>query len=295
MKDLFKNINLLKETCKDCGKEIIHSIEKDLNLLLTKDGIKGIVDNKKLSKIEKDIKCEEELELLQVELIKLQEWVDDNNKRVMIIFEGRDTAGKSSAIKRFIEHLNPRKFKVAALSKPTELEVGQYFFQRYFVHLPNPGEIVFFDRSWYNRAIIEPLLNFCTKKQYEHFMQDVPQLEKSITRDGIIIIKLWFEIDRETQLERFEQRLTNPLKYWKLSPVDEKIVDLWDKITAYKEKMFKTTHTKDLPWIIIDGNDQKVARVEAIKYVLSQLPYDGKDETKISLKYDKDIVKKYAD
>lgn len=295
MKDLFENINLLKESCQNCGRDIINSIEEDFNLLLTKDGLKGIVGNKKLSKIEQDIKYEKELELLQSELIKLQDWIYDNKKRVMVIFEGRDTAGKSSAIKRFIEHLNPRKFKVAALSKPTEIEAGQYFFQRYFAHLPNPGEIVFFDRSWYNRAIVEPLLNFCSKKQYEQFMQDVPHLEKSIISDGIIIIKLWFEIDRETQIERFKQRLTDPLKYWKLSPVDEKIIDLWEKITAYKEKMFKITHTKDSPWIIIDGNNQKLAKIEAIKYVLSQLPYDGKDEAKITLKYDKNIVKKYDD
>lgn len=294
MKDLLENINLLKNSCKDCGSEIITMIEEDLRLLMTKDGLKGLVGKKKYSKIKQDIQMEEEIEQLQIELIKLQNWVYENKKRMMIIFEGRDTAGKSSAIKRFIEHLNPRRFRVVALPKPTEMEAGQFFFQRYFAQLPNPSEIVFFDRSWYNRAIIEPLLGFCTKDQHEQFMKDVPRVEKALVDDGIIIIKLWFEIDRKTQLERFEERVKNPLKYWKLSPVDEKIKNLWDEVTSYKEKMFKTTHTKELPWVIIDGDDQKLSRIEAIKYVLSIIPYEGKDEIKVNLKYKKSIVKKYT-
>ncbi len=293
MKDLLENINLLKNSCKDCGSQIITMIEEDLRLLMTKDGLKGLIGKKKYSKIKQDIQMEEEIEQLQIELIKLQNWVYENKKRMMIIFEGRDTAGKSSAIKRFIEHLNPRRFRVVALPKPTETEAGQFFFQRYFAQLPNPSEIVFFDRSWYNRAIIEPLLGFCTKDQHEQFMKDVPRVEKALADDGIIIIKLWFEIDRKTQLERFEERVKNPLKYWKLSPVDEKIKNLWDEVTSYKEKMFKTTHTRELPWIIIDGDDQKVSRIEAIKYVLSLIPYEGKDEIKVNLKYKKNIVKKY--
>lgn len=293
MKDLIENINLLKNSCKDCGSEIITMIEEDLRLLMTKDGLKGLIGKKKYSKIKQDIQMEEEIEQLQIELIKLQNWVYENKKRMMIIFEGRDTAGKSSAIKRFIEHLNPRRFRVVALPKPTETEAGQFFFQRYFAQLPNPSEMVFFDRSWYNRAIIEPLLGFCTKDQHEQFMKDVPRVEKALADDGIIIIKLWFEIDRKTQLERFEERVKNPLKYWKLSPVDEKVKNLWDEITSYKEKMFKTTHTKELPWVIIDGDDQKLSRIEAIKYVLSIIPYEGKDEIKVNLKYKKDIVKKY--
>lgn len=293
MKDLLENINLLKNSCKDCGSQIITMIEEDLRLLMTKDGLKGLIGKKKYSKIKQDIQMEEEIEQLQIELIKLQNWVYENKKRMMIIFEGRDTAGKSSAIKRFIEHLNPRRFRVVALPKPTETEAGQFFFQRYFAQLPNPSEIVFFDRSWYNRAIIEPLLGFCTKEQHEQFMKDVPRVEKALADDGIIIIKLWFEIDRKTQLERFEERVKNPLKYWKLSPVDEKIKNLWDEVTSYKEKMFKTTHTRELPWIIIDGDDQKVSRIEAIKYVLSLIPYEGKDEIKVNLKYKKNIVKKY--
>lgn len=294
MKDLLENINLLKNSCKDCGSEIITMIEEDLRLLMTKDGLKGLIGKKKYSKIKQDIQMEEEIEQLQIELIKLQNWVYENKKRMMIIFEGRDTAGKSSAIKRFIEHLNPRRFRVVALPKPTETEAGQFFFQRYFAQLPNPSEIVFFDRSWYNRAIIEPLLGFCTKDQHEQFMKDVPRVEKALADDGIIIIKLWFEIDRKTQLERFEERVKNPLKYWKLSPVDEKIKNLWDEVTSYKEKMFKTTHTKELPWVIIDGDDQKLSRIEAIKYVLSIIPYEGKDEIKVNLKYKKSIVKKYT-
>lgn len=294
MKDLLENINLLKNSCKDCGSKIITMIEEDLRLLMTKDGLKGLIGKKKYSKIKQDIQMEEEIEQLQIELIKLQNWVYENKKRMMVIFEGRDTAGKSSAIKRFIEHLNPRRFRVVALPKPTETEAGQFFFQRYFAQLPNPSEIVFFDRSWYNRAIIEPLLGFCTKDQHEQFMKDVPRVEKALADDGIIIIKFWFEIDRKTQLERFEERVKNPLKYWKLSPVDEKVKNLWDEITSYKEKMFKTTHTKELPWVIIDGDDQKLSRIEAIKYVLSIIPYEGKDEIKVNLKYKKNIVKKYS-
>jgi polyphosphate kinase len=293
MKDLLENINLLKNSCKDCGSEIITMIEEDLRLLMTKDGLKGLIGKKKYSKIKQDIQMEKEIEQLQIELIKLQNWVYENKKRMMIIFEGRDTAGKSSAIKRFTEYLNPRRFRVVALPKPTETEAGQFFFQRYFAQLPNQSEIVFFDRSWYNRAIIEPLLGFCTNEQYEQFMKNVSKVEKALYNDGIIIIKFWFDIDREEQIKRFDERLTNPLKYWKLSPVDEKIKNLWNEVGEYKEKMFKTTHTSELPWIIIDGNNQKISRIEAIKYVLSLIPYDGKDEVNIDLKYKKDIVKKY--
>jgi polyphosphate kinase 2 len=211
----------------------------------------------------------------------------------MIIFEGRDAAGKGGAIKRFTEHLNPRKYRVVALPKPTEVETGQFYFQRYFKHLPDPGEIVFFDRSWYNRAIVEPVFGFCTKSQYEKFMMEVPEIEHALIDDGIIMIKFWFSISKETQKKRFQERMKNPLKQWKLSPVDKKAQEMWDKITHYKEEMFSKTHTSYSPWIIVNSNDKKSARLESIRYVLSQIDYDGKENAKISLHPDPDIVQRY--
>ena len=247
-----------------------------------------------VSKKKEAVLYEEELRDLQVELIKLQNWVFENNKRVMIIFEGRDAAGKGGAIKRFTQYLNPRKFRVVALPKPTEVEVGQFYFQRYFQHLPNPGEIVFFDRSWYNRAIVEPVFNFCTEEQYIKFMKEVPEQEHSLIDDGIIIIKLWFSITKENQQKRFKERITNPLKHWKLSPVDQKAQEMWDKITYYKNEMFSKTHNSYAPWIIVDSNNKKKARLESIRYVLSQIDYEGKKDTNISLHHDSHIVDRYS-
>jgi len=212
-----------------------------------------------------------DLQELQIKLIKLQNWVHENNKRVMIIFEGRDGAGKGGTIKRFIEHLNPRKYRVVALTKPTQQELGQFFFQRYFLHLPNQGEIVFFDRSWYNRAIVEPVFDFCTQEQYKRFMSEVPLVEKSLVEDGIILIKFWLEIDRKTQQKRFQDRKNSPLKRWKISPIDEKADAMWDKITHYKQLMLSSTHTEYAPWVIIDSNNKKKARLQAINHVLSSI------------------------
>ncbi len=212
-----------------------------------------------------------ELRELQIELIKLQNYVYENKKRVLIIFEGRDSAGKGGAIKRFIEHLNPRKYRVVALPKPSDIERGQFYFQRYFKHLPNEGEIVFFDRSWYNRAVVEPVFDFCTKGQYEKFMKEVNVIEKLLVDDGIELIKFWFDITKETQAKRFYERETNPLKKWKLSELDKKAQQMWDKTTFYVEKMLKETNTKHSPWIVIDSNSQKKARLEAIKYVLNKI------------------------
>ena len=252
-------------------------------------------NDKKLQKIalkeRKKIEYKKRLKELQVELLKLQDWIYENNKRLMIIFEGRDAAGKGSTIKRFIEHLNPRKFNIVALPKPTEIEKGQFYFQRYFKHLPNPGEIAFFDRSWYNRAIVEPLFGFCTKKQYEQFMKIVPEVEKALIEDGIYLIKIWLEISKETQAKRFKERMENPLKYWKLSPIDLKAQELWDETTKYKEAMFKKTSTKISPWVVIDSNNQKKARVAAIKYVLSKFDYTDKDSNKIGNPLDSGLIK----
>ncbi len=228
-----------------------------------------------------------ELELAQIELLRLQDWVYKNGKRVVIIFEGRDAAGKGGTIKRFIEHLNPRKFRIVALTKPTKEEQGQFFYQRYFKHLPSPGEITFFDRSWYNRAIVEPLFGFCTKKQYNDFLHITPQVEQALIDDGIILIKFWLDINKETQKKRFNERELNPLKNWKLSPIDLKAQELWDETTKYQERMFKETSTTISPWILIDSNNQKLARLEAIKYILSTIDYNNKGKTLKNIDYDK--------
>ena len=214
-----------------------------------------------------------ELVNLQIELIKLQNYVHESKKRVLIIFEGRDSAGKGGAIKRFVEHLNPRKYRVVALPKPSDVERGQFYFQRYFKHLPNEGEIVFFDRSWYNRAVVEPVFDFCSKEQYEKFMKEVNLIEKLLVDDGVELIKFWFDISKETQQERFIERETNPLKKWKLSPLDKRAQEMWDKTTFYVDKMLTETNTSYSPWISIDSNSQKNARLEAIKYVLDKISY----------------------
>lgn len=224
------------------------------------------------------VKYEEQLERLQIELVKLQRSVQAANRRVAILFEGRDAAGKGGTIRRFTEHLNPRSIRVVALPKPTEVQQGQWYFQRYVEQLPNPGEIVFFDRSWYNRAVVEPVNGFCTTAQYNTFMQQVPEFEHMLYEDGIELVKFWFSISRREQSERFEARRTNPLKQWKLSPVDGKAQELWDAYTQYKEAMFSRTHTSYAPWTIVAANDKRKARLNAMRFVLSALRYDGKDD-----------------
>ncbi len=294
MKTIFQDIEYLKEHVKEKeAQKVLKELEKNFQLLRTQSGLSQLLQKKKLAKIIRNVEYEQELVELQVELIKLQNWIYDNKKRLMIIYEGRDAAGKGGAIKRFIQYLNPRKFRVAALPKPTEVETGQFYFQRYFKHLPDPGEIVFFDRSWYNRAIVEPVYGFCTDEQYEKFMKEVPEIEHALIDDGIILIKFWFSISKETQQKRFKERMTNPLKHWKLSPVDQKAQEMWDKITYYKEEMFSRTHTSYAPWIIVDSNDKKRARLESIRYVLSQIPYEGREDAKINLHHDPDVVERY--
>jgi len=294
MDTIYQNLDkIAKNTEHEEDLGAILEIKNELSLLKSKKGLMQLVGKKRISRVIKDISYEKELESLQVELIKLQNWIYDNNKRMMIIFEGRDAAGKGGAIKRFTQYLNPRKFRVVALQKPTEVETGQFYFQRYFSHLPNPGEIAFFDRSWYNRAIVEPVFKFCTKEQYEKFMREVPEIEHALIDDGIIFIKFWFSINKNNQKDRFKERLTNPLKHWKLSPVDEKAQELWDEVTQYKEEMFSKTHTGFSPWIIVKSNDKKRARLEAIKYVLAQVNYSEKDEESINLRHDPEIVERY--
>ncbi len=221
----------------------------------------------------KFVQYEKELEKLQVKLINLQNWIINHRKRLCILFEGRDAAGKGGAIRRITHHLNPRHYRVVALPKPTEIEKGQWYFQRYIQRLPNPGEIVFFDRSWYNRAVVEPVNGFCTPEEYEQFMGEVNHFEQMITSDGIHLIKFYFSITKEEQARRFEDIREDPLKRWKLSPVDEKAQELWQEYTAYKEAMFEKTNTEANPWIIIKADRKPKARMEAIRYILDKVPY----------------------
>ena len=243
--------------------------------------------------IQKRLYYEKELRLLQIELVKLQQWIVKNNKRVAVIFEGRDAAGKGGSIRRFTEHLSPRASRTVALNKPTEIEKGQWYFQRYIKELPNPGEIVFFDRSWYNRAVVEPVMRFCTEDQYYKYMLQVPDFEHMLYEDGVYVIKFWLSISKEKQLERFNDRIDNPLKRWKFSPVDQKGQEFWDRYTLYKEQMFSKTHTTYCPWMIVQANDKKIARLESIRYVLSKFDYDGKKEAATTLFPDPNIIMRY--
>lgn len=249
--------------------------------------------NYDLSDLLKRLHYEKELKNLQIELVKLQSWVSEYKKRVIVIFEGRDAAGKGGNIRRFTEHLNPRSMNLVALTKPTEIEKGQWYFRRYIKELSNPGEIVFFDRSWYNRAVVEPVMGFCTQEQYNRFMLQVPAFEHMLYEDGVQIIKFWFSISKEEQKARFDGRLQTPLKRWKFSPVDQKGQELWDKYTFYKEQMFGKTHTTYCPWIIVKANDKKTARLESMRYVLSQFEYTGKEEANTNLLPDPNIVMRY--
>jgi len=236
---------------------------------------------------------EDELKKLQIELVKLQQWIAKNKIRVAIIFEGRDAAGKGGTIRRFTEHLNPRSTNLVALTKPTKIEQGQWYFRRYIKELSNPGEIVFFDRSWYNRAVVEPVMGFCNDEQYFRFMLQVPEFEHMLYEDGVKIIKFWFSISKDEQKARFDSRLKTPLKRWKFSPVDQKGQELWDKYTFYKEQMFSKTHTAYSPWIIVKANDKKVARLETMRYVLSQFEYPDKDKALTTLFPDPNIITRY--
>jgi polyphosphate kinase 2 len=236
---------------------------------------------------------EKELVQLQIELVKLQQWIKKNKKRVVIIFEGRDASGKGGAIRRFIEHLNPRSMRVVALAKPTEIETGQWYFTRYIKELPNPGELVLFDRSWYNRAVVEPVMGFCTKDQYQGFMRQVPEFENMLYEDGVTIIKFWFSVSQKEQKKRFDSRKETFLKQWKISPVDEKATEMWDKYSFYKEAMLSRTHTTYSPWVIVKSNDKKRARLESIRYVLSNFEYEGKEETGSLINPDPTIVSRF--
>ncbi len=218
---------------------------------------------------------------LQVELLKLQAWVKESGQRVVVLFEGRDAAGKGGAIKRFMEHLNPRGARVVALEKPTNGERGQWYFQRYIEHLPTRGEIVLFDRSWYNRAGVERVMDFCTDAEYEEFLRQTPEFERHLVRSGVHLFKFWFSVSRAEQRRRFKEREAHPLKQWKLSPIDMESLDKWDEYTQAKETMFMHCDTPDAPWTVVKSDCKKRARLNAMRYLLHRLPYAKKDLKRI--------------
>lgn len=250
--------------------------KEDLQILNSPVGLKYLFDEKKVD-VDKALRLaryEIELKELQAELIKLQTWTINNGKKVVIIFEGRDAAGKGGAIRRITSYINPRFYRIVALPKPSEEERGQWYFQRYVNRLPKPGEIVLFDRSWYNRAIVEPVNGFCSQKEYEIFMGQVNDFERMIMESDTYFIKFYFSIEKEEQARRFREIKSSLLKKWKISPVDEDAQELWDDYTDYKNRMFEHTNTKDSPWIIIEANRKTEARIEALKHILDVIPYN---------------------
>lgn len=249
--------------------------DEDVRLLNSRAGLRQLVRSSKvnLRKAVNYARYDEKLRDLQAKMIKLQTWVEQNGKKVVILYEGRDAAGKGGAIRRTAAHINPRAYRVIALPKPTTEEAGQWYFQRYVKRLPIPGEIVFFDRSWYNRAVVEPVNGFCTQSQYDIFMENVNEFEKMIVQGNTHLIKLYFSISKEEQLRRFEDIKKDPLKRWKMSKVDEKAQELWEDYTKYKRVMFDHTDTELAPWTIIDANHKISARINSLQHILDSVPY----------------------
>ena len=250
---------------------------KNLKKLNSKRGLQLFLsqDDMTVSKALRILNHESKLEKLQEELIKLQQWVEAKGEKLVVIFEGRDAAGKGGAIRRITQHLNPRELNVVALSKPTDEEKNQWYFQRYIKNLPRNGQITFFDRSWYNRAVVEPVNGFCTQSEYEVFMNQVNQFEKMIIESGIRVVKFYFSITKDEQSRRFEDIKASPVKKWKFSKVDESALELWDNYTSYKAKMFEQTNTEIAPWYIIGANKKSKARVESIEKLLELIPYNN--------------------
>jgi len=250
---------------------------KDIAKLNSKKGLLSLLlnDNINPQKTIRYIDYEKKLKKLQVELIKLQACVIEKGQRLIVIFEGRDAAGKGGAIRRITERINPRHFRIVALPRPTEEEQSQWYFQRYINQFPKAGEMVFFDRSWYNRAVVEPVNGFCTEEEYNIFMNQVNDFERMITESGIILVKVYMSISKKEQASRFEDIKNNPLKQWKISKVDEKAQELWDSYTEYKNKMFKKV---SIPFKVIKANRKTEARIEAIEYLLDEIPYDKERE-----------------
>ncbi|MBS9784246.1 polyphosphate kinase 2 [Candidatus Gracilibacteria bacterium] len=291
---LFKKINVSIEKMES----VIHKDEELVDIVKEIEKKykprKSLPEKKKdthvlVAKKKESIEYEKELIQLQIELAKLQKHIIKTGKKLLVIFEGRDAAGKGGTIKRFMEHLNPRNARVVALQKPTDIERGQWYFERYVRHLPNEGEMVFFDRSWYNRAGVEPVMGFVGQKDYERFMQNVPTFEKFLVDSKTVIVKFYFSVSKEEQAARFEERRTNPLKQFKLSPIDQYSQKLWDRYSLAEYKNFTRTSSKHAPWTIIYSDDKKKARLNALKYLLSKFNYPDKIESDI-LKINEDIV-----
>lgn len=261
---------------------------EDLELINSNDGLIALLSQKQIDiqSVLDFLKYKKELELLQTELIDLQLDIVKNKRRVAIIFEGRDAAGKGDAIKRFRKHCNPRTLKVVSFPKISEEDKSQWYFKRYVEALPSPGEFVLFDRSWYSRAVVEPVNGFCTQQEYQLFMNQVNEFEKLLIEDNIEIIKLWFSVNRESQKKRLAEREQNPLEKWMISPLDKKAQELWDEYTKYKEIMFKKTDTPLSPWIIVKSITRKISRLESLRYVLNKLNYEGKGNTGVNLNLD---------
>ncbi len=249
--------------------------EDDLEVLNSKLGHRYLFANKKVDtdRVLRRVRFEQRLEELQIELVNLQAWAIKNRERICVIFEGRDAAGKGGAIRRITMRINARHYRVVALPKPTEDEKGEWYFQRYVARLPRPGELVFFDRSWYNRAVVEPVNGFCTSDQYNTFMGQVNHFERMLIESGVRLIKFYFSITKDEQARRFEAIKNDPRKRWKITPVDMRAQELWDEYTRYRKRMFKVTNTEFSPWVIIDGNKKRAARIEAIEHLLHTIPY----------------------
>ncbi|MGB1241757.1 MAG: polyphosphate kinase 2 [Chitinophagales bacterium] len=250
--------------------------EKDLQILNSKIGIRSLLADK-TTNVEKALraaKYELQIRALQAKLVDLQNWIIEGDKKVVILFEGRDAAGKGGAIRRISAHINPRHYRIIALPKPTIEEQSQWYFQRYVNLLPKATEIVFFDRSWYNRAVVEPVNGFCTEEEYQIFMGQVNSFEKMLIESGTYLIKLYFSITKEEQAKRFKDIKSSPLKRWKMTPVDERAQELWEQYTVYKQKMFEKTNTEIAPWNIISANKKTEARIAAIEHILETIPYE---------------------
>jgi polyphosphate kinase 2 len=246
----------------------------DLSLLNSYKAIEYLIQSDKpdFKETLKELRFNKELIQLQIKLLDIQDWVVENKKRVMILVEGREFAGKGGAIQLFTEHLNPRSLRKVALKAPTEEERGQWYFKRYVKHIAEQGEMVFFDRSWYNRALVEPVNGFCSSEEYTRFMKEVNQFERMLTKDGIILVKIYFSISKKEQERRIKNVQKNPLRRWELTPVDKQAVELWDTYTKYEKKMIKVTHTKMNPWIIIKSDNSRVASMKAFKEILKLFP-----------------------
>jgi polyphosphate kinase 2 len=274
----------------DTEEDIVHGLDKTR----PRKELEEKVENGKTKVqiwVKKDtLEYQRKLSLLQIELIKLQNYVKEKGLKVLLIFEGRDAAGKGGTIKRITEHLNPRGARVVALVKPSDVEKTQWYFQRYIQHLPSAGEIVLFDRSWYNRAGVEPVMGFCTKEEYKQFLTDVPDFEKMLVESGIVVLKYYFSVSKKEQEKRFKKRKIDPLKEYKLSPIDEEAQKLWDKYTDAKYKMLMSTHTPISPWTVIKSDNKKSARLNCIRHILSTIDYSKKTKDEQITKIDREIV-----